>query len=63
METVSDIQAIPILTCDVWEHAYYLKFQNRRNEFVESWWQLINWDNVVANYENFAKQGNPVELN
>ena len=37
----------PLLTIDVWEHAYYLKYQNRRNEFVENFWGMVNWD-VVA---------------
>lgn len=38
--------AIPILVMDVWEHAYYLKYQNRRAEFVNNLWNLINWDDV-----------------
>lgn len=40
----------PILTIDVWEHAYYLKFQNRRNEFVENFWNLVDWDKVAERF-------------
>lgn len=37
------IHLTPLLTIDVWEHAYYLKFQNRRNEFVENFWNMVDW--------------------
>jgi Fe-Mn family superoxide dismutase len=40
----------PILTIDVWEHAYYLKYQNRRPEFVETFWNMVDWEKVNANF-------------
>lgn len=48
----------PLLCCDVWEHAYYLQYQNRRADYFENWWQLIDWPQLSQDYENLSLSGN-----
>lgn len=52
---IAEVKGTPILALDVWEHAYYLKYQNRRGDYLKEWWKVVNWDEVNRLFDQAMK--------
>jgi Fe-Mn family superoxide dismutase len=58
---VEAVRMLPVLGLDVWEHAYYLEYQNKRADYIDSFWNVVDWYTVSQYYKHYASQGQPVD--
>jgi Fe-Mn family superoxide dismutase len=52
---VADVKGFPVIGLDVWEHAYYLKFQNKRPDYIDAFWSVVDWNKAEARYQAAQK--------